>query len=218
MEWSYIIVQALSSKRLQGFKLRPSLPPRQGLTPPLPPWRGLWPSQIGTAWASALPSLPAADTRVTSRAERRSAGDTGEGDSEGGGEYMARSQPIVYTRSHPVTHSVTTSHTPPPTVLTCSSFILPTLWLSSSPFSHTPVLRHISLLSFSSTQQLSKLSSSSDLASVQQGQLCDNNHVIFTCIMRSGFQQTKHSQHKPQQAFTVILLLYLAVEDTIKPC
>lgn len=79
---SYIIVQALSSS---GFKLRPSLTLRQGLTPPLPLWRGLWPSRIGTAWASALPSLPAADIRVTNWAERRSAGDTGEGDSEGEG-------------------------------------------------------------------------------------------------------------------------------------
>ena len=32
---------------------------------------------------------------------------------------MAGSQPIVYTLSH----SVTTSHTPPPPLLTCSSFI-----------------------------------------------------------------------------------------------
>lgn len=29
------------------------------------PSGALWPSRIGTAWASTLPSLPAADTRVT---------------------------------------------------------------------------------------------------------------------------------------------------------
>lgn len=40
---SYIIVQALSNKRLQGFRLRPGLPPRQGLTPPLPLQGGLRP-------------------------------------------------------------------------------------------------------------------------------------------------------------------------------
>lgn len=38
----------------------------------------------------------------------------------GRGIYMARSQPIVYTLSH----SVTSSHTPPPPFLTSSSFIL----------------------------------------------------------------------------------------------
>lgn len=85
MQPSYIIVQSLRSERLQGFKLRPSLPPRQGLTTPLPPWQGLWPSWISKAWASALPSLPAANIRVTHGADQRSAGDTGEGDSEGEG-------------------------------------------------------------------------------------------------------------------------------------
>lgn len=113
MQWSYIIVQTLSSERLQGFKLRPSLPPRQGLTPPLPRRWGLWPSRIGTAWASALPSLPAADTRVTSWAERRSAGDTGEGDSEGEGNTWPGAN-LLCTLS--LTQSLTQSllHTPLP--------------------------------------------------------------------------------------------------------
>lgn len=113
MQSSYIIVQALSSQRLQCFKLRPGLPPRQGLTLPLPPWRGLWPSRIGTAWASAHPSLPAADTRVTSRAERRSAGDTGEGDSEGEGNTWPGAN-LLCTLS--LTQSLTQSllHTPLP--------------------------------------------------------------------------------------------------------
>lgn len=125
MQWNYIIVQALSSERLQGFKLRPILPPRQGLTPPLPLWQGLWPSRIGTAWASALPSLPAADTRVTSWEERRSAGDTGEGDSEGeGNTWPGANLLCTHSLTQSLTHSVTTSHTPPPSFLTCSSFIL----------------------------------------------------------------------------------------------
>ncbi len=113
MQQSYIIVQALLSQQPQDFKLRPSLPPRQGLTPPLPPWRGLWPSRIGTAWASALPSLPAADTRVTSWAERRSAGDTGEGDSEGEGNTWPGAN-LLCTLS--LTQSITQSllHTPFP--------------------------------------------------------------------------------------------------------
>lgn len=67
-------------------KLGPSLPARQGLTPPQCLQRGPWPSQIGTAWASALSSLPAADIRATRWAEQRSAGDIEEGDSVGGGE------------------------------------------------------------------------------------------------------------------------------------
>lgn len=131
MQCSYVIVQLLSSWRLQGFKRRPSLPLRQGLTPPLPLWRGLWPSQIGTAWASALPSLPAADIRVTSWAERRSAGDTGEGDSEGEGNihgqeptYCVHSLLLCYFFTHPS-----------PILTYFFIFYTPTHWLRPSHFS-----------------------------------------------------------------------------------
>ena len=151
---SYIIVRALSCERPHIFEIRPSLPHRQGLTPPLPLWRGLWPSRIGTAWASALSSLPAADTRVTSWEKRRSAGDTWAGDSEGGGEYMARSQPIVYTLSHSVTHSVTTSHTPPPSLLVHLLYSNSLTQFFTLFVLHAPVFRHVSLLS-TFTQQLS---------------------------------------------------------------
>lgn len=144
-QWSYIIVQTLSSERLQGFKLRPSLPPRQGLTPPLPSWQGLWPSRIGTAWASALPSLPAADTKVTSWAERRSAGDTGEGDSEGEGNTWPGAN-LLCTLSHSVNHPVTTSHTLPPSLLVhLLDFNLPTHFFTI--FLHASVFRNVSLLS-----------------------------------------------------------------------
>lgn len=101
-------------------------------SPPLLYLRGraLWPSGSDAAWASRLPSHPAADTRV--KAERRGGPPqthTGEGDSVGGGEYMARSQPIVYSLSlalahslsYSVNHSVTTLRALPPTLLTCSS-------------------------------------------------------------------------------------------------
>lgn len=173
----------LSSERLQGFKLRPSLPPRQGLTPPLPSWRGLWPSQIGTAWASALPSLPAADTRVTSWAERRFAGDTGEGDSEGEGNTWPGAN-LLCTLFHLVNHPVTTSHTLPPSIHTCISFRLQLTDSILHTFLHTPVFRHISLLSSPSSLQLCNSSPWDFACSVQQGQLYDNNHIVNTYIMR----------------------------------
>lgn len=136
---AYVIV------RTAGFELGPTFATDTGPhpsptsaarppppSPPLPPRRGLWPSCIGTAWASPLASLPAADAKVTSRApvetvERVTVrgGPGGGGREEGGGEYMARSQPIVYTLS--LTQSLTHSllHTsPPPRLLTCSSSIL----------------------------------------------------------------------------------------------
>lgn len=183
----YIIVQALSSS---GFKIRPRLPPRQGLTTPLPPWRGLWPSRIGTAWASALPSLPAADTRVTNWAERRSAGDTGEGDSEGeGNTWPAANLLCTLSLTHYFKH-------PSPTHTYLFIFYTQTHWLSPShSFLCASVLRHASLL-FSASTQLSNTYRPTDTAcSVQQGQLCNNNHVVYTRIMTWDFQQTKHSQH-----------------------
>lgn len=175
MYWSYIIVQALSRERLQGFKLRPSLPPRQGLTPPLPPWRGLWPSRIGTAWASALPSLPAADTRVTSWAERRSAGDTGEGDSEGeGNTWPGANLLCTLFLSHSVNHSVTTSHTPPPSLLRLLVHLLYANSLTQffTLFLHAPVFRHVSLLP---SEQLSN-------SSPQQTRCAQFNKVNYMTI------------------------------------
>lgn len=188
---SYIIVQTLSSERSQGFKLRPSLPPRQGLTPPLPPWQGLWPSWIGTAWASALPSLPAADTRVTSWAERRSAGDTGEGDSEGEGNTWPGAS-LLCTLSLSLIQSITQSplHTPFP-----HPYLLVHLLYSNSLaqfftlFLHAPVARHVSLRSSPSSQQLSNSYPATKFAcSVQQGQLYHNNHSLY--LMRWEFEQT----------------------------
>lgn len=162
MQCSYVIVQLLSSWRLQGFKRRPSLPLRQGLTPPLTLWRGLWPSQIGTAWASALPSLPAADIRVTSWAERRSAGDTGEGDSEGEGNihgqeptYCVHSLLLCYFFTHPSP------------ILTSSSFILQ---LTDSDLHiflfllFTSVSRHVSVPSTPPSRQLPWQQPSADIA------------------------------------------------------
>lgn len=140
MHWSYIIVQALSSERLQGFKLRPSLPPRQALTPPLPLWRGLWPSRDrhSLGLGSALPPSCRYQSHKLSRAEVRWR--HWRGWQWGGGEYMATSQPIVYTLS--LSHSLTSSHTPPPSSLTCSSFILQltdSLLHTFSSRLHTPV-------------------------------------------------------------------------------
>lgn len=135
------VIESFRRCRVRGFrvsKLRPSLPPRQGLTPPLPPWRGLWPSRISTAWASALPSLPAADTRVTSWAERRSAGDTGEGDSEGEGNTWPGAN-LLCTLS--LTQSITQSllHTPLPHPYLLVHFYTPTHWpRSSHSFSTLP--------------------------------------------------------------------------------
>lgn len=112
MHISQVIVRLLPTEWFQELNLRLSLAPRQGLTPPVPPWWGLWPTRFGTAWASALPCLPAADIRVTSWAERRSAGDTGEGDSEGGeGNTWPRAN-LLCTLSQSVTQSLL--HTPLP--------------------------------------------------------------------------------------------------------
>lgn len=150
MQWSYIIVQAPSSERLQGFNLRPSLPPRQGLTPPLPPWRGLWPSRIrhSLGLSSTLPPSCRHQSHKLSRAEVRWRHRRGW--QWGGGEYMAKSQPIVYTLSHSVNHSVTTSHTLPPILTYLFIFYTPTHWLSSSHlfffsfFVHSCLQTHIS--------------------------------------------------------------------------
>lgn len=87
------------------------------------------------AWASRLPSHPAADTRV--KGERRGGRPqthTGEGDSEGGGDYMARSQPIVYSLSlacslarsliQSITQSLLCAPFPPPSSLVRLSLAL----------------------------------------------------------------------------------------------
>lgn len=129
------VIESFRRCRVRGFrvsKLRPSLPPRQGLTPPLPPWRGLWPSRISTAWASALPSLPAADTRVTSWAERRSAGDTGEGDSEGEG--IHGQEPTYCVHSLSLSQSLSHYFTHPSPILTYLFIFIPQL---TDPDLHT---------------------------------------------------------------------------------
>lgn len=71
---------------------------------------------------------------------------------------MARSQPIVYTLSHSVNHSVTTSHTPPPSLLTCSFLYPNSLTQIFTLFQHTPVIRQVSVPSSASSQQLSNSS------------------------------------------------------------
>lgn len=71
----------------------------------------------------------------------------------GRGIYMARSQPIVYTLSY----SVTSSHTPPPSLLTSSPFILQ---LTDSDLHiflfllFTSVSRHVSVPSTPPSRQL----------------------------------------------------------------
>lgn len=128
------------------FELRPGSPPRQGLTPPLPPWQGLWPSGIDTAWASVLPSHPAADTRVKAeqsggplktleRVTVRGRGIHGQEPT-----YCVLSCSLSYS----VNHSVTTSHALPP------SFLLVHL-------SHSNLLGQIFTLFFPPCKLLSRL-------------------------------------------------------------
>lgn len=99
---SYIIVQALCSKRLQGYKLRLSL--SQTGPPPLPLWQGLWPS-AGHSLGLALPSL-----RQQSH-ERRSVRDmervtVGEGNTWPGANLLCTlSQYFTYPSPNPTTHS-----------------------------------------------------------------------------------------------------------------
>lgn len=92
---SYIIVQMLSS----GFKHRPSLPPRQGVTPPFYSC-GL----AGLPQPGLQHSPPSQLLTPESQAELRS---TGEGDSEGKGKTRDRSLSILYSLAHSVTSSLT---------------------------------------------------------------------------------------------------------------
>ncbi|MEQ2245609.1 hypothetical protein ILYODFUR_029756 [Ilyodon furcidens] len=102
-----------AKQEVPALEARPSLSPKQGLTllylcgeacglagSAQPGSQLSPPSQLPTPESQAEQSRGPPETleRVTAR---------------GGGEYMARSQPIVYTYSH----SVTTSHTPPPALL-----------------------------------------------------------------------------------------------------
>lgn len=101
------------------FELRPGSPPRQGLTPPLPPWQGLWPSGIDTAWASVLPSHPAADTRVKAEQSGGPLETLERVTVRGRGIHGQEPTYCVLSRSlsYSVNHSVTTSHALPPSYL-----------------------------------------------------------------------------------------------------
>ena len=72
-------------------------PSRQGLRPPLVLRRGL---VRASSWASAPPSPPAADTTVRELSGAEVRWRSWSGRQCGGGVWMARSQPIVYTLTH----------------------------------------------------------------------------------------------------------------------
>lgn len=132
--YSYIIVQALCSERLQGYKLRLSLSDRP--SPSLPLWQGLWPS-AGHSLGLALPSL-----RQQSH-ERRAARDmervtVGEGNTWPGAN-------LLCTLSHYFTH-------PSPNRTMRSS-----LYSNSSTNFHTHTrAHHVSLLSLKCCNQRKK--------------------------------------------------------------
>lgn len=141
------------------FELRPGSPPRQGLTPPLPPWQGLWPSGIDTAWASVLPSHPAADTRVKAEQSGGPLETLERVTVRGRGIHGQEPTYCVLSRSlsYSVNHSVTTSHTLPPSYLLVHllhSNLLGQIFTLFFPTLQTSVASDASLPSSRTSQQL----------------------------------------------------------------
>lgn len=109
-------------------------------------------------------------------------------------------EPTYCVHSLSLSQSLSHYFTRPSPILTyLFIFYTPTHWLCSSHFSfllHPPVFRHVSLLPSPSWQQLSNSSPQQTLHAQFNKVKYDNNHIVYTCIMRWKFQQTKQSQHK----------------------
>ncbi len=147
--WSYIIVQLLSSEKLQSFKLRPSLPPRQGLTHPY--LRGKAYGLAGSAQPGPQLSPPTQLPTPESQAE------------QSGGPLETLERVTVRGRGihgqeptycvHSLTQSITQSllHTPFPHPYSLVHLLdSNSLTQFFTLFLHAPVFRHVSLLPLNS--------------------------------------------------------------------